>query len=398
MLTLEDALERILDGLGETDAEDVLLTDALGRSPVVRRLVAAGDVPPFDNSAMDGYAVLAADGVALRRVMGESRAGAASVPRVEPGTAVRVMTGAPMPAGADTVVPIEEAEERGSELVLEAAPAIGAHIRSAGHDVAAGAEVRLPDAALSPATIGLLAALGIATVSVHRRPRVAILSTGDELVAPGLPLRPGQIHDANGPALSAAVSEIGGEPILLEPAPDDPAIIEERLHEGARRADLLIVSGGVSVGRHDHVRSAIERLGSLDFWRIAVQPGKPLAFGRIGERPIIGLPGNPVSALVTFELFVRPALRRMQGLTGNGRPRVRARIDEEIRTDAMRRAFVRVRVEADGDGYRATSAGGQSSSQLLPLAAANGLLVVPEGVAATVPGSTYEVIVTGVLA
>ena len=180
--------------------------------------------------------------------------------------------------------------------------------------------------------------------------------------------------------------------------PDDSGVIEGRIRDGLAAGDLLIASGGVSVGEHDHVRGVIERLGTLDFWRIAVQPGKPLAFGRAFERPVIGLPGNPVSALVTFELFVRPMLRAMLGLSGDGRLRVRARVDEAIGKDPGRRAYLRVRVEHDAAGYRASSAGGQSSSQLLALASANALLVVPEGPAATVPGETYEAIMLGAVA
>ena len=398
MLSVEEALAQLVDGLGQTEPEDVALTESVGRVPVQRMLTAAFDVPPFANSAMDGFAVIAADGAVPRPVIGESRAGGPPPPRVEAGTAVRIMTGAPVPDGADAVVPIEEASEQGPTLHVQVAPRAGAHVRPAGHDVAAGTEVSLPDAPLSAATVGLLAAMGHASVSAHRPPRVAILSTGDELAAAGARLGPGQIHDANGPALAAAVVEAGGEPMLLPRAGDDASAIEERLLEGARTADLVLVSGGVSVGQHDHVRSVIENLGSLAFWRIAVQPGKPLAFGTIGERRVVGLPGNPVSALVTFELFVRPMIRRMLSLSGDGRLRIRARVDETLGKDMARRAFLRVRIKAEGDGYRAVSAGGQASSQLLPLAWANALLIVPEGVHGTVPGESYAAILTGPVA
>jgi molybdopterin molybdotransferase len=397
MLSVEDALERLLRGLGPTDAEPVRLAESLGRVPTGDPVRAGHDVPPFANSAMDGFALRAADGDARRRVVGDSRAGGPPAPPVEPGTAVRVMTGAPMPDGADSVVPIEDASEAEGWLNVSRSPEAGAHVRGAGHDVASGTAVSLPAAPITPSVIGLLAAMGHADVEVRRPPRVAILSTGDELVPVGTPLGAAQIHDANGPALAAAVSEAGGAPLLLQSARDDPGEVERRIRDGVEAADMLIVSGGVSVGEHDHVRGVIERLGALDFWRIAVQPGKPLAFGRVGERPVIGLPGNPVSALVTFELFVRPMLRRMLGLAGDGRARVTARIEEAIGKDPARRAYLRVRLCADGEGYRAVSAGGQASSQLLPLATANALLVVPEGLSATQPGDSYEAIVTGAI-
>ena len=397
MLTVEEALERLLAGVGETEAERVPLADALGRAPADLRLVADHDVPPFANSAMDGFAVRAADGDGPRRLLGESRAGGPPPPTVEPGSAVRVATGAPIPDGADAVVPIEEASESAGIVSVAAIPMAGTHVRAAGHDVAAGAVVSLPPAPITASVVGLLAAIGQAHVDVRRRPRVAVLSTGDELVPVEERLGHAQIHDANGPALAAAVIEAGGEPVALERARDDAVEVEDRVRSGATSADLLIVSGGVSVGRHDHVRSAIEGLGTLDFWRIAVQPGKPLAFGRVEGRPVIGLPGNPVSALVTFELFVRPMLRRMLGLPGDGRPRIRARVDEVLPKDPARRAYLRVRVCASPEGYRAVSAGGQASSQLLPLANANALLVVPEGAPATQPGETYEALVTGAI-
>ena len=398
MLSVDEALERLLAGIGLTDAERVPLADAFGRVPVEPALTSEHDVPPFANSAMDGYALRAADGDVARPVIGESRAGGPPAPDVVPGAAVRIMTGAPIPDGADAVVPIEDAEERDGMVSVASPPRAGTHVRAAGHDVRRGEAVQLPRGPLTPSVIGLLAAMGHADVDVRRRPRVAILSSGDELRPPGAPLAHGQINDANGPALAAAVAEAGGEPLVLEPAPDDPALIERRIREGMEDADLLIASGGVSVGEHDHVRGVIERLGALDFWRIAVQPGKPLAFGRIFERPVIGLPGNPVSALVTFELFARPMLRAMLGLAGDGRLRVRARVDAALGKDPPRRAYLRVRVERDSDGYRAVSAGGQGSSQLLPLASANALLVVPEGISVTESGATYEAILLGPVA
>jgi molybdopterin molybdotransferase len=394
VLSVEDALARLVGAVGETDAERVPLVEALGRIPAAD-VVAAHDVPPFANSAMDGFAVRSSDEDAPRRIIAESRAGGPMPPALAAGTAVRIATGAPLPERADAVIPVEYAAEEDGFLRVDRAPERGSHVRAAGHDVGAGTRVEIPRAPLSAATIGLLAALGHAEVAVRRLPRVAILSTGDELVPVEVPLGPTNIHDSNGPALAAAVTEAGGTPLVLDPARDDADAIALRVADGARAADILVVSGGVSVGPHDHVRGAIERDGTLDFWRIAVQPGKPLAFGVVHGRPVVGLPGNPVSALVTFELFVRPMLRRMLGMAGDGRHHVRARVDETLGKDPSRRAYLRVRVCVDGPGYRAVSAGGQASSQLLPLASSNALLVVPEGVAATTPGEMYEAIVTG---
>jgi molybdopterin molybdotransferase len=341
---------------------------------------------------MDGFALRSTDLPGSVRVIGEVRAGAPSLPTVEPGSAVRIMTGAPIPPGADTVVPVEEASEGDGTVSILDPVHRGQHIRAAAHDTRAGDEVRITGP-LTAAKIGVLASLGIGEVDVRRRPVVAILSTGDELVGPGEPLGPGQIHDANGAALAAAVVEAGGLPLLLPRLRDEARPIESALTDAARDADLVVTSGGVSVGQHDYVRVVLEARGSLDFWRIAVQPGKPLAVGSLGGATVIGLPGNPVSALVTFELFVRPVIRAMQGLSGDGRLHVRATPTERMTKDPGRRAFLRVTVSGDQSDIRARPAGGQQSSQLRPLADGNALLVVPEGVDAAEPPLNYEAIV-----
>jgi molybdopterin molybdotransferase len=353
---------------------------------------AAVDVPPFANSAMDGYAVRAADTPGRLRVIGEVAAGADGLPAVEPGTAVRIMTGAPLPPGADAVVPVEEVEETDDSVAISQPVISARHVRAAAHDTRAGDEICLPGA-LTPAKIAVLASLGIGNVSVRRKPVVAILSTGNELVGPGEPLGPGQIHDANTVALGAAVVEAGGEPLVLPRERDEEWPIERALMEAARDADLVVTSGGVSVGRHDYVRIVLERHGSLDFWRIAVQPGKPLAVGALGGSTIIGLPGNPVSALVTFELFVRPFIRSMLDLVGDGRLHVRALPETRMEKDVARRAFLRVRVWQEDGEIHARAAGGQASSQLRPMADANALLIVPEGHAAAETTLSYEAIV-----
>jgi molybdopterin molybdotransferase len=392
LLSVEEARDRILSLASLTESELVSIEQAAGRVPAETSILASVDVPPFANSSMDGFALRAADAPGELPIVGEAAAGAASLPMLEAGTAVRIMTGALLPLGADAVVPIEEAELIGEDRVGLPPTAVGANVRPRGHDTRAGERIELPIEPLTPATIAMLASLGIGQITVRRRPRVAILSTGDELAAPGDPLSPGQIHDANTPALAAAVLEAGGEPVVLPRVRDEPAAIERALRAAVSAADLVVASGGVSVGRYDHVRAAIERLGELGFWRIAVQPGKPLAFGSVGARPVVGLPGNPVSALVTFELFVRILLRGMLGMGGDGRFHVSARLDERVPKDRDRRAYLRVIVRSGPDGWEASPAGGQGSAQLRSLAAANALLVVPEGEPAGEAGARYDAI------
>jgi molybdopterin molybdotransferase len=395
--SVEEALAGILAAGRLTEVETAPLEACLGRAPASFALAAAVDVPPFDNSSMDGFALRAADTPGRLRLAGEVTAGAGTLPDIVPGTAARIMTGAPMPPGADAVAPIEVVNETGAEVEVPVTER-GAHVRRAGHDSHAGESVELPEELLTPATLGLLASLGLGELAVRRRPRVAILSTGDELRPPGATLDPGEIHDANGIALAAAIVEAGGEPVPLKRTADDVAQIEQQVVRGAGAADLLVASGGVSVGRHDHVRDVIERLGSLDFWRIRMQPGKPLAFGAVDGVPVMGLPGNPVSALVTFELFARPLIRRMLGLPGNGRLTLPVRVRERIPKDVERRAYLRVQVVHGADGLEATPSGGQQSSQLRPLAAANALLIVPEGESAAEPGGTYDAVLLGAIA
>ena len=392
MLSLDEAYRRLLARAHATEPESIELADAVGRVLVEPRVIAAVDVPPFANSAMDGFAVRAADTPGRLRVIGEVSAGSAELPTVEAGTAARIMTGAPLPPGADAVVPIEEAEESDAGVSIGEAVPSGRYVRAAAHDTRAGDEICLAGE-LTPAKVAVLASLGIGRVEVRRRPVVAILSTGDELVGPGEPLGPGQIHDANTVALTAAVVEAGGEPLALPREADEESPIERALMDAARRADLVVSSGGVSVGRRDYVRTVLERHGSLDFWRIAVQPGKPLAVGALGGATVIGLPGNPVSALVTFELFVRPFIRAMLGLTGDGRLHVRARPETRMEKDESRRAFLRVTVWHEDGEIHARAAGGQSSSQLRPMADGNALLIVPEGQPAAEPAISYEAIV-----
>jgi molybdopterin molybdotransferase len=390
MLSVEEARARIVTGARLTETEQVPLDEAVGRVPATWTVTAEVDVPPFANSSMDGFALRAADAPAELPLDGEVAAGSSTPRALRPGTAVGIMTGAPLPSGADAVVPGEKAEKVGDDRVRVPMTQAGSNVRARGHDTQRGERITIVAEPLSPASIALLASLGIGQVEVRRRPLVAILSTGDELVMPGESLGEGQIHDANTVSLAAAVIEAGGEPVVLPRVRDDLAATDAALRAGSAQADLLVVSGGVSVGRHDHVRAGIERLGELAFWRIAVQPGKPLAFGSITDRPVIGLPGNPVSALVTFELFVRVLLRAMLGLAGDGRMHLVAQLDTTVPKDLERRAYLRVVVRAEHDGWMATPAGGQGSAQLRSLAASNALLVVPEGEAAGQAGARYD--------
>jgi len=394
MLTLEEALRRLLARAQVTGDEEVPLAAASGRVLAEPRVIAPVDVPPFANSAMDGFALRATDTPGTLRIVGEVAAGSAGLIEVSGGTAVRIMTGAPLPPGADTVVPLEEAGESEAKVTVPLT-APETYVRAAGSDTPAGTEVCLPGV-LGPAAVAVLASLGCDPVRVRRRPRVALLSTGDELVDPGLSLRRGQIYDSNTAALTAAITEAGGEPQRMGRVPDTREAVENALRAGAG-SHLIVTSGGVSVGQHDHVRGVLEGSGSLDFWRIAVQPGKPLAVGEIAGVTVIGLPGNPVSALVTFELFVRPMIRAMLGLSGDGRLHLQARPQELIRKDRERRAFLRVYVWREAAETLARSTGGQGSAQLRPLAEANALLVVPEGEEAADPARTYEAIILGEL-
>ncbi|MCL4534568.1 MAG: molybdopterin molybdotransferase MoeA, partial [Bacteroidetes bacterium] len=309
------------------------------------------------------------------------------------GTAVRIMTGAPMPPSADAVAEFEVVDRNGDEIVLRRPIDLDRNVRHAGEDVRQGESVLTPGTVLRPAGIGVLASLGRTRVKVVRRPRVAILSTGDEVAAPGEELRPGQIYDANGYSVAAQTIRCGGEPIFLGVARDRREELANKLAEGlAAGADLLITSGGVSMGDFDMVKDVLATEGRMEFWLVRMKPGKPLAFGFVRGVPLIGLPGNPVSAMVSFEMFGRPSIMKMAGRTAFARPHVEARLVEGLRRKDGRRHYLRVTVSRTDDGWEARLTGDQGSGILTSMARANGLAVVSEEQSWLAPGATVPVI------
>ena len=401
MISVEEALGRILAGLAPrapTAAEDVLLSDGLGR-------VLAEDVrarvtqPPAAMSAMDGWAVRAADVAtvpAILRRIGAVPAGARFEGTVGAGETVRIFTGAPLPDGADTIVIQEDADQDGDRVVVrEGAPA-GTYVRPAGLDFVAGAIGLTAGRRLSARDIGLAAAMNHPWLRVRRRPRVAILATGDEIVRPGDPIGPNQIVSSNALALSALITAVGGDPIMLGIAPDESAALR-RMAAGAQGADLLVTTGGASVGEHDLVRSGLAPDGlELDFWSIAMRPGKPLMFGRLGTVPLLGLPGNPVSSLVCALVFLKPALETLLGLARAREPRQTAVLASDLKANDRRQDYLRARFEGDaGDGRRVAPFAKQDSSMLSPLAQADCLIVRPPNAPALAAGSAVEIIPLG---
>lgn len=405
LLSLEEARTLMLDGLEPLPAEDAALQDAVGRV-VSRDHLSRLTLPPWDNSAMDGFALRAQDVADVTsnipvtlRVIGEAAAGRLTAITVEPGTALRILTGAPLPPGADAVVAVEQTDAAMGVAALPATVAIGApvsvgaHVRRAGSDLTEGRLLLGRGTQASAASLAVAAAGGYSTISVHRRPRLALLATGDELVPAGSRLGPAQIPDSNSVGLAVAAREAGAESRSLGIARDSADDVVARLQAALDWADVIVVSGGVSVGAHDVVKDAFARIGQVDLWRVAVQPGKPLAFGRAGHVLLFGLPGNPVSSLVTFELFVRPVVRRLSGQQDlSGRQIVLATLEQNVSKSAGRRAFLRVNLSGDGNEWRASLAGGQESHMLSALAAADGLAVVPEEVDSLPAGAQVEVI------
>lgn len=391
MMTVEEAREAILARFNPLASEPVPLSGALGRI-LAEDVVAAEELPPFANSAMDGYALQAADTAGARsdqptrlRLVGEVPAGSVYPGSLCAGEAIRILTGAPVPAGADAVIQQELTATGEGWVEVQASVTPETNVRHAGEDVQRGTLLARRGAEVGPAEIALLAALGVDPVRVSRRPRVAILATGDELAGPGDALRPGQIRDSNSPYLAAAVARAGAEPWLLGIARDDADDLRRHLRAAAT-ADLVLTSGGVSVGNYDLVKQILAEQGAMEFWRVRMRPGKPLAFGALGTTPLLGLPGNPVSTAVTFELFGRPAIRRMLGCSDVDRPLIEAELAGAPVPRGDRRHYVRARLHAHGARLVATPTGPQGSHIMTSLLGASALLIIHEGDGSVEPG------------
>ncbi|MDG2307281.1 MAG: molybdopterin molybdotransferase MoeA [Candidatus Binatia bacterium] len=392
MISIREALELVLAEVRPLGAESIPLSEADGRI-LAEDVRAPSDVPSFANSQMDGFGVHSQDLADARedaparlRVVATIAAGSPLEGVVEGGTAVRIMTGAPIPAGVDAVVPIEEAQTEGEVVVLNASCPAGRFVRGAGEDIRSGETVLQRGRALRPADAGLLASMGCAQVSVSKRPRVAILGTGDELVPLGEPLGPGQIHDSNAYTLASAVREVGGTPERLGIIRDDRASLHAALEE-ASRCDAVLSTGGVSVGDFDHVKDVMDEIGlQRRFWRVAQKPGKPITFATGKGCLYFGLPGNPVSATVCFALYVAPALRAALGCPDVYAPAVRVTVGEAMRTAGHLTELVRCTLRPEGLGLVARRTGSQSSGVLRSLSLADGLLISPPGHAAFAVG------------
>jgi len=413
MISVEEARERILSFFSRLEPERRPLLDALGQV-LAEDVVAPFDIPPLDNTAMDGYAVRAADTTGASeaspvrlRVVADLAAGYILETPVGPGEAVRIMTGAPMPPGADAVVPFEETDEplravgqvphKGDSVQVFKAAKPGANIRFRAEDVEEGRVVIEAGRVVRPSEVGVLASIGLGEVLVYRRPVVAILSTGDEITEPGEPLLPGRIYDSNAFSVAALVKRYGGIPRLLGIARDTVEDLTARLRAGFD-ADFIVTSAGVSRGDFDVVKDVLAREGAIDFWTVRMKPGKPLAFGAFhtpdGRKvPHLGLPGNPVSSMVSFELFGRPAIFKMLGRSDWERPVIRAVTrDRVVNTDA-RRFYARCIVREAEDGtFTADLTGPQGSGILTSMSAANALTMIPEDLPEALPGDTIDVL------
>jgi molybdopterin molybdotransferase len=395
MKTVDEHIADILTATRELPPLAVALLEGVLAEPVT----APVNLPPFDNSAMDGYAVLASDVAGASEtspvtlsVVGDIAAGDQEAYGIRPGLCARIMTGAPVPAGCDAIVPVEWTDGGTAKVTIRQPAVAGHYIRRSGEDVTAGQTVIEAGTRLGAAQIGMLAAVGRARVAVRPRPRVVVLSTGSELVEPGGSVGPGQIWDANGYALTAAATEAGGVGFRQGVIGDDPRQVLAAIEEQLGFADLVITSGGVSMGARDVVKEVLSGLGTMRFEGVAMRPGKPQGFGLLDDRtPIFTLPGNPVSAFVSFQVFVRPALRALQGLPPERLPTVTARLTSAVTSPRGLRHFLRGAVSYGEGGYSVSPAEGQGSHQIFSLSSSNCLIVVGEDVTSLDAGAPVEV-------
>ena len=393
-LSVTAAQQCVLESVTVFEAEQVKLEQSLGRV-LAEEVRANRDQPPYDISAMDGYALRSADlgsVPATLEIIEDIKAGDMPSKTLASGQCARIMTGAPMPQGADAVIRVEDTEALADNCVqINQSVKPGNDIRRLGENMRNGEAVLIPGTEITPGVIGVLATVKRARVQVYRPPRVAILSTGNELEGLDEPVDPNKIPNSNSYALMGQVQALGIEPVLLGIARDDPVELEQYLRRGLEY-DVLLVSGGTSVGVHDYVRPTIETLGAqMLFWRVAMKPGHPVAFGKVGEKIIFGLPGNPVSSMVCFEEFVVPALRRMMGHARTHRRTIEARLTHNVKHQPGRTEFIRVLLAKEPGGYAATSTGAQGSGMLLSMARADGLAVLPADSNGLAAGSTVTV-------
>jgi molybdopterin molybdotransferase len=391
LISITEARDRVLEHVRPLSSETVAIADALGRV-LAQEVRAAANVPPFPSSAMDGYAVIAGEAGRTLDVIGESRAGAPTADRVSEGVAIRISTGAAVPSGGTGVIPQEDVERTGDSITTQAAVAAGQNVREPGEDMRADALVLESGARLGGVELGAATAGGVGAVTVARRPRVSVLCTGDELRAPGEPLGPGEIHNSNAPMLVGLAANAGAVTVPAQRLPDDRRATLDGISAALKSSDVVLISGGVSVGPHDHVKPALAELGVREvFWSVSLQPGKPTWFGVTGDNHLVfGLPGNPVSAVVTFSLFVAPALAAMLGERRLRKLEPEAVLGVAVARNPRREQAVRVRLQRGHGPAVATPNGAQGSHILTSLVGADALAMIPAGPGEVPAGATVK--------